>query len=118
LSINFLIFGDVNNAPRHWVNSLQGYIIKDLNHVYFACQRPHYWIEDQTLFFDNEPNKALWNSKYNGILLSLLEDINCQRIMSNGWTSHLVYGHCWLDCQWWGQLVSIMKSLSNIQSLG
>jgi hypothetical protein len=34
------------------------YYIKDLNHVYFACQRLHYGIEDQMWFFDNEPSKA------------------------------------------------------------
>jgi hypothetical protein len=67
------------------------YYIKDLNHVYFACRRLHYGIEDETLFFDNEPSKAFWNSKYNGILLNLLEDINCQRIRSNGWTSSCLW---------------------------
>jgi hypothetical protein len=35
------------------------YYLKDLNHVYFACQGLHYGMKDQTLLIDNEPNKVL-----------------------------------------------------------
>jgi hypothetical protein len=34
--------------------------------VYFACQRLPYGKEDQTLFIDDEPNKAFQNSKSGG----------------------------------------------------
>jgi hypothetical protein len=82
------------------------YYLKDLNHVYFACWGLHYGIENQTLFFDDEPSKAFQNSRCNGLLL---QDINYQKIRSNGWTSHPIYGQHWLDCCWQEQLVSIMK---------
>ncbi len=49
------------------------YYLKDLNHVYFACQGLPYKIENQTLFIDNEPNKAFWNSNNSGLLIEFFK---------------------------------------------
>jgi hypothetical protein len=40
--------------------------LKDLKHVYYACHGKDYGKEDQTLFIDDEPSKALWNLKWIG----------------------------------------------------
>jgi hypothetical protein len=37
--------------------------------VYFACQGLPYGKEDLMLLIDNEPNKALWNSKCSGLFI-------------------------------------------------
>jgi len=41
------------------------YYLKDLKHVYFSCWGLPYGIQDQMLLINDEPNKALWNSKCN-----------------------------------------------------
>jgi hypothetical protein len=45
------------------------YYLKDLKHVYYACRGNDYGKEDQTLFIDDEPSKALWNLKWIGFFL-------------------------------------------------
>ncbi len=74
------------------------YCLKDLSHVYFACQGLPYGKEDQTLLINDEPCKALWNSKssvlknkcYRGHKFVL-------RIRCNGWTLVRSCGQHWLD---------------------
>jgi hypothetical protein len=41
------------------------YCLKDLTKVYFACHGMLYGKELQTLFIDDEPNRALQNPKWN-----------------------------------------------------
>ncbi len=45
------------------------YYLKDLKCVYFTCQGLPYGKEDQTLFIEDEPNKALRDSHYNGFFI-------------------------------------------------
>ncbi len=66
--INLFLFGDVNNTPSPWINSMY-YFPKDLNHVQFECQRLFCGIEDQTLFINHEPNKAFQSSKYSDLFI-------------------------------------------------
>jgi hypothetical protein len=45
------------------------YYLKDLDRVHLACKSLPYGERDQTLIIDDEPNKALWNPKWNGLFL-------------------------------------------------
>lgn len=47
------------------------YCFKNWSCVYFACQRLPYGKEDQTLFIDDEPNKAFQNSKSSGFFFGV-----------------------------------------------
>jgi hypothetical protein len=40
-----------------------------LDRVHFACRGLPYGAKDQTLFIDDEPNKALKNPRWNGLFL-------------------------------------------------
>jgi hypothetical protein len=56
------------------------YYLKDLKHVYFACQGFSYGKKDQTLFFHDEPNKAFRNSHCNGLFI---ESFKSQKMLRN-----------------------------------
>ncbi len=45
------------------------YYLKDLDRVHLACKGLPYGDRDQTLFIDDEPNKAFQNPKWNGLFL-------------------------------------------------
>jgi hypothetical protein len=53
----------------HKISLGSHYYLKDLKCVYYVCHGLPYGKEDQTLFIDDEPSKALWNSKWNGLFL-------------------------------------------------
>jgi hypothetical protein len=45
------------------------YYLKDLDRIHLACKGFPYGDRDQTLFIDDEPNKAFQNPKWNGLFL-------------------------------------------------
>jgi hypothetical protein len=56
------------------------YYLKDLKHVYDGCRGLPYGKEDETLFIDNELNKAIRNSKWSGLFL---ESFRGQMLLKN-----------------------------------
>ncbi len=82
-----------------------------MNRMYFACWGLHYGIENQTLIIDDEPSKALQNSKCNVLFIESLRGYKLSKnkvqwldLASYLWPS-------WLHCCRWGRLASIMKSV-------
>jgi len=73
------------------------YCLKDLNHVYSACQGLPYGKEDQTLLIDDERTKLFEIPRKVFFYKSVIEDISCPRIRCNGWTSLRGCGQRWLD---------------------
>jgi len=52
-----------------WFTHLVYYYLKDLNWVHLACRGLPYGDKNQTLFIDDEPNKALRNPKWSKLFL-------------------------------------------------
>ncbi len=85
--------------------------LKNLNRVYFACWRLLYGIKDKTLFTNNEPSKALWNSKCSNFFIESFKGHKLSKNKAH-WldlTSRLWPSLVGLSLEW-RQLVSIMKS--------
>jgi hypothetical protein len=92
-----------------WVNSRQGCII--VLKIWIVCT-----LQFESYLMGFKPNVIHWQQVKQS---PLIESFKGQKLSKNkvqGWTLHLICGQHWLDYCWWGQLVSIMKSLSNIQS--
>jgi hypothetical protein len=71
------------------------YCLKDLNHVYFACQGLPYGKEDQTLLINDEWTKLFEIPRKVFFFKSVIEDISSPRIRGNGWTSRCGCGQRW-----------------------
>jgi hypothetical protein len=60
------------------------YYLKDLDRVHLACKGLLYGHKDQTLFIDDEPNKALQNPKWNGLFLEPFKGHELSKKRYNG----------------------------------
>jgi len=84
----FFSFGDMNNALRHWANSLhEHYIVLRIWNLCILHVEDCLWKKKQNIVHWQQLEQG--HSKNSSVMVSslnLLEDINCQRIRSNEWT--------------------------------